>query len=58
MSENRALRRIFGRGRDDLTGGWKEWHTKLRGFKICTLRLILLRLPNQRELGGQGTLHE
>jgi hypothetical protein len=58
MFENRALRKIFERGRDDLTGGWKEWQTKLRGFKICTLGLILLRLSNQRELDGQGTLHE
>jgi hypothetical protein len=27
MFENKVLRRIFGRKRDEVTGGWKKDHT-------------------------------
>jgi hypothetical protein len=26
--ENRALRRIFGPKRDEVTGGWRKWHNE------------------------------
>jgi hypothetical protein len=33
--ENRVLRRIFGKKRDEVTGGWKNNIT--RGIVTCTL---------------------
>jgi hypothetical protein len=37
VSENRALRRIFGSKRDEVTGEWR----KLSNLMICTLHPIL-----------------
>jgi hypothetical protein len=36
--ENRMLRRIFGRKREEVAGGWR----KLRSFITCKLHQILL----------------
>jgi hypothetical protein len=38
--ENRGLRRIFGHGRDEVTGGWRKLH--MRRAIICILHKILL----------------
>jgi hypothetical protein len=36
--ENRVLRRMFGRKRDEVTGEWRKLLNE--GFKICTLRQV------------------
>jgi hypothetical protein len=36
--ENRVLRRVFGPKRDEMTGEWRNVHTK--SFMICTLRQV------------------
>jgi hypothetical protein len=36
--ENRVLRRIFGRKKDEVTGGWRK--PRKRNFVICTLRQV------------------
>jgi len=38
--ENRVLRRIFGRKRDEVTGEWKENYI-IRSFEICIPHQIL-----------------
>jgi hypothetical protein len=44
--ENRVLRRIFGPGRDELTGEWRKLHNEeLRDFysSLSTIRIMRLR---------------
>jgi hypothetical protein len=40
--ENRALRRIFGPKRDEVTGGWRKLHNEImRSCMVCTLHPVL-----------------
>jgi hypothetical protein len=41
LFENRVLRRIFGRKRDKVIGGWRKLQI-MRSFITCTLRQVKL----------------
>ena len=54
--ENRALRRIFGPKRDEVTGERRKIHNN--ELMICTSHQILLGWSNREEWDGRGMYHE
>jgi hypothetical protein len=50
--ENRVLRRIFGKKRDEVTGDWR----KLRNEKLHNLYSLpsIIRMIKSRRMDGQG----
>ena len=42
MFENRALKRIFGAARDDVTGGWKKLHKEKVNVLDCSRNIARL----------------
>jgi hypothetical protein len=52
----RVLRRIFGLGRDEVTGGWKRLHEKFQ--KLYSLS-IMIRINSRRmRLAGHVAYHQ
>jgi hypothetical protein len=45
--ENRALRRIFGRKRDEVTGGWRKLHNK-ELLNLCSSPRITRMIKTRR----------
>jgi hypothetical protein len=52
MFENRVLRRIFGRKRDEVTGGWRKLHNEELHNLYSSPSII--RMIKSRRMGWAG----
>jgi hypothetical protein len=47
MFENRVLRRIFGRKKHEVTGGWKKLHNEELNYLNSSLSIIRMIKPRR-----------
>ena len=52
MSENRVLRRIFGRKRDEVTGEWRKLHNEELNNLYCSPKFVLVIKSGRMRWGG------
>jgi hypothetical protein len=50
---NRALRRIFGPKRDEVTGGWRQLHNEELHNLYSSLSIIIMITPRMRRWAGR-----
>jgi hypothetical protein len=58
VSENRLLRRIFGRKRKEVSGGWRRLHNEELHNLDASPNIIMVIIVKEDEIGGACSTHE